>query len=115
MTETSNDVLERVMDESRTRLNYRVIAQSVDEVQDVHNAPAISMWRFLQSSEQTGNLGRISIYAERGTSREQVRLLYMNDEALRIWESMGKHPTLIGALHRPPKTAMLTYGVPFSE
>jgi hypothetical protein len=39
----------------------------------------------------------------------------MNAVALRIWKAMGKQPKLIGAQHRPPKTAQLAFGVPFSE
>jgi U3 small nucleolar ribonucleoprotein component len=60
-------------------------------------------------------LTTISIYAQRGEVREQVRLLHMNAVALRIWKAMGKQPKLIGARHRPPKTALLAFSVRFSE
>jgi hypothetical protein len=39
----------------------------------------------------------------------------MNAVALVVWKAMGKLPNLIGAQHRPPKTALLSFGVPFSE
>jgi hypothetical protein len=57
----------------------------------------------------------ISIYSERGGNRDQVRLLYMNAAAVRIWKAMGRNPTMVGAQHRPPRTALLMYGVPFSD
>lgn len=96
-------------------LNYQVIAQSAKEVQDVRNAPAISMGTYLVTTEQVPLLRTISIYSQRGDSREQVRLLYMNAPALAVWQQMGKQSTAIGAMHRPPKTATLSFGVPFSE
>jgi hypothetical protein len=41
---TSNDLLFRLDEEpSRKALNYEVIAQSAEEVQEIQNAPAISM------------------------------------------------------------------------
>jgi adenylylsulfate kinase-like enzyme len=113
---TSNDLLFSLDgNSSRQRLNYKVVAQSVEEVQDIQNAPPVSMGSYLIDSGQTQLLTTISIYAQRGEVREQVRLLYMNDVALHIWEEMGKQPNLIGAQHRPPKTALLSFGVPFSE
>jgi hypothetical protein len=96
-------------------LNYCVVAQSAEEVQETGNAPAVSMGPYLLSSGQTELLTRISIYSERGENRAQVRLLFMNAEALLIWKAMGKHPCVIAAQHRPPRTALLTFGVPFSE
>jgi hypothetical protein len=73
------------------------------------------MGPYLIDSGQTRLLTTISIYSQRGENREQVRLLYMNAVALLVWKAMGKRPNLIGAQHRPPKTALLTFGVPFSE
>jgi hypothetical protein len=70
---------------------------------------------YLLKSGQTQLLTTISIYSQRGESREQVRLLYMNAAALLIWKAMGKRPRLIGAQYRPPQTALLAFGVPFSE
>jgi hypothetical protein len=113
---TSNDLLFSLEREnSRKTLNYEIVAQSVEEVQDIQNAPAISMGPYLVDSGQEQLLTTISIYAERGEVREEVRLLYMNAVALRIWKAMGKQPTVIGVQHRPPKTALLAFGVPFSE
>ena len=96
-------------------LNYTVVAQNADEVNDIQNAPAVSMARFLAEHERMALLPTISIYAERGSDRTQVRLLYMNAAALRIWKEMGMHPTELGMRHRPARTATLAFGVPFSE
>ena len=73
------------------------MAQSAEEVQDTQNAPAVSMGPHLIESGQTQLLTTISIYSQRGESREQIRLLYMNAVALRVWKAMGKRPSLIGA------------------
>jgi hypothetical protein len=100
---------------SRQSLNYEIVAQSVEEVQDTQNAPAVSMGPYLIESEQTQLLTTISIYSQHGESREQIRLLYMNAVALRVWKAMGRRPSLIGAQHRPPRNALLAFGVPFSE
>lgn len=113
---TSNDLLFSLDGKHSQRpLNYEIVAQSEEEVQDVQNAPAVSMGPYLVDSEQTQLLTTISIYSQRGERREQVRLLYMNAAALLIWKAMGKRPNLIGAQHRPPTTALLMFGVPFSE
>jgi hypothetical protein len=113
---TSNDLLfDLDSGRSRTDLNYEIVAQSAEEVQDTQNAPAICMSQYLIESDQVKLLTKISIYVQRGESRDQVRLLYMNAAALLIWKAMGKQPKLIGFLHRPPKTALLAFGVPFSE
>jgi hypothetical protein len=113
---TSNDLLFSLEGESsRKTLNYEIVAQSAEEVQDIQNAPAVSMGPYLIESGQSHLLTIISIYTQRGEVREQVRLLYMNAVGLRIWKAMGRQPTLIGAQHRPPKAALLAFGVPFSE
>ena len=113
---TSNDLLFRLVSEhSQTVMKYTVIAQSANEVQDVQNAPSVSMGPYLVSSGQTRLLTTLSIYSLRGSSREQVRLLYMNVTALRLWKDMGKQPTQVGTQHRPPHAALLSFGVPFSE
>jgi hypothetical protein len=109
---TSNDLLFRLQSK---QLNYTVIAQNAEEVQDIENSPAVSMGPYLISSEQTRLLTTLSIYSLRGDSREQIRLLYMNAAALRIWRAMGKQPRLVGSQHRPPHAALLSFGVPFSE
>lgn len=96
-------------------MNYTVIAQNAEEVQDIQNAPSVSMGPYLSSSNQIRLLSVLSIYSLRGNSREQIRTLYMNATALRIWKEMGKQSNQIGSQHRPPRAAMLTFGVPFSE
>lgn len=113
---TSNDLLLcPVSGHRQEAMNYTVIAQSADEVQDIQNAPSVSMGPYLIASGQTRVLTTLSIYSLRGNSREQVRLLYMNATALRIWKDMGKQLTMVGAQHRPPHAALLSFGVPFSE
>jgi hypothetical protein len=113
---TSNNLLLRLASEHPQKaMNYTVIAQSADEVQDVQNAPSVSMGPYLIASEQTRLLTILSIYSLRGNSREQVRLLYMNSTALRLWKDMGKQPTMIGMQHRPSHAALLSFGVPFSD
>jgi hypothetical protein len=96
-------------------MNYTVIAQNTHEVQDVQNAPSVSMGPYLITSDKTDLLKTLSVYSQRGNSREQIRLLFMNAIALGIWRAMGKQARLVGAEHRPPRTALLTFGVPFSE
>ncbi len=116
MPDTSNDLLFRLATEQTGKaMNYTVIAQSADEVGEIENAPAISMGPYLIASDKTDLLTTLSVYSQRGNSREQIRLLYMNATALCVWRSMGKQSRLVGAEHRPPQTALLAYGVPFSE
>ncbi|WP_353063687.1 hypothetical protein RBB77_20885 [Tunturibacter psychrotolerans] len=114
--DTSNDVFFRLEAlHSADTLNYRIIVQSESEVRDIQNAPAISMSYFITESNQTKLLTTLSIYSQRGETSDQVRLLYMNDVAFSIWKAMGKEPKIIGSQHRPPSTALLTFGIPFSE
>ena len=106
----------RLVEKSSSRdLNYHIVAQSADDLQNLENAPAVSMVPYLLKSLQISLLTKISVYSLRGGSREQVRLLYMNAAAIQVWEEMGKAPRIIGAQFRPPRTALLTLGVPFSE
>ena len=98
--DTSNDVLFRLdAIHPQPSLNYRIIAQSELEVQDVQNAPAISMSAFISETEQTQLLTRISIYSQRGESSAEIRLLCMNEVAYSTWKAMGKSP------HRFPASA----------
>src|ERR1700744_6713715 len=93
---TSNDLLLRLASEHEQKaMNYTMIAQSAVEVQDIENAPSVSMGPYLIASEQTQLLTNLSIYSLRGTNREQIRLLYMNATALRIWRAMGKQSRLV--------------------
>jgi hypothetical protein len=113
---TSNDLLLLLTSQHlQSSFAYGTIAQTASDVQDVQNSPAISMGPYLIISGQTDLLRSISIYSERGKSREQVRLLYMNAAALGVWRAMGKRTQIIYAQKRPPRTAQLAYGVPFSE
>lgn len=113
---TSNDLWSRLNAEHPPQtMNYEVVAQTTAEVQDLENAPPLSMAAYLVESDQMKLLTTISIYSERGAHPDQVRLLYMNASALLVWRAMGRNPTLIGARHRPPQTALLMYGVPFSQ
>ncbi len=98
-----------------TPLNYTIVAQNRDEMVGAGNSPSISMWPYLLHSEQTKRLNSLSVYTDKGTSREQARLLYMNAAALAVWREMGHACTVIGESHRPPRTATLSFGMPFSE
>lgn len=95
--------------------NYTILGQSRNEVMFPDSSPSISMWPYLLSSAQTRRLNSISVYSDRGTSSDRTRLLYMNAGALRLWREMGMPVTIIGEANRPPRTAMLSFGMPFSE
>lgn len=98
---TSNDLLLRLAsDRPHEPMNYTVIAQNAADVQDIQNSPSVSMGQYLIASEQTRLLTTLSIYSLRGNSREEVRTLYMNATALRIWKDMGKQPKIVGTQHR---------------
>lgn len=112
---TSNDLLFNLGSGRTKPRNYEIVAQSVDDIRDIQNAPAVSMGPYLLASSQDRLLTTISIYSLRGDSSEQARLLYMNATALRIWEEMGKIPKRLGSQFRPPHEALLEFGVPFSE
>ncbi len=96
-------------------INYVVLRQDVVAVRDPENAPAVSMGVYLVGIGEEERFRRISVYQERGDSREAVRLLYMNREALGVWRAMGRPGIEVGQRHRPPRTALLSFGVPFSE
>lgn len=116
MSYTSNDLLAALSPERRqVALNYEIVAQSMEELRDLQSSPSISVEPYLLASGQMEMLTMISIYAQRGVDPSQLRLLYMNAAALVVWRAMGNHPKLVGAVHRPPRTALLAFGVPFSE
>lgn len=97
-------------------MHYSIVAQTVDEVREIRNSPAVSMGPYLvKTGQEKLQTSVISIYTERGSSREQVRLLYMNDIALKIWQAMGYPAASLGKLHRPPRTSVLFFGVPYSD
>lgn len=96
-------------------MNYALVSQNVNEVRDIQNAPAFSMAQFLVERDRMGLLPKISIYAERGNDFSNARMLYMNATALRVWKEMGMHPNEIGMQRRPARTAVLVFGMPFSE
>jgi hypothetical protein len=95
--------------------SYTVVAQDVTEVQDTMSAPALSMGPYLMRYGLMELLPAISIYTRLGYDRAHTRLLYMNAEALRIWKLMDKRPRQIGVQHRPPHSAVLSFGMPFGE
>lgn len=94
---------------------YSVVGQSRTDLDDPQNSPSVSMWPYLLASTQRERLNEISIYVERGNSPSTLRYLYFNDVALALWEEMGKKAWVVGRLHRPPRTAVLSFGMPFSE
>ena len=73
------------------------------------------MWPYLLDSAQTQLLHSLSVYAQPGNTPQHIRTLYMNAGALKLWREMGRAATVVGQLHRPPRTATLSFGMPFSE
>jgi hypothetical protein len=94
---------------------YSILSQSLQDLVNPGNSPAISMWPYLLASAQTQRLNEISIYTEKGTTSDKVRFLYLNDFALHIWGEMDKSIQVMGRLHRPPRGAVLSFGMPFSD
>jgi len=94
---------------------YSILSQSREDLDQPDNSPAISMWPYLLASAQTQRLNEISIYTEKGTTSDKVRFLYLNDFALHIWGEMNKSIQVMGRLHRPPRGAVLSFGMPFSD
>jgi hypothetical protein len=96
-------------------MSYSVLPQTAAEVADLENAPAVVIGPYLLQTQQVHLLRVMSIYAQRGDSREQLRLLYLNAPALALWREMGKAAHIQGETKRPPTSATLVFGVPFSE
>jgi hypothetical protein len=96
-------------------MSYDVLSQTAAEVADLGNAPAVAIVPYLLKTGQTRLLRVISIYAKRGDSQERLRLFYMNAPALALWREMGKRANVIEQAKRPPTSATLVFGVPFSE
>ncbi len=94
---------------------YWVIRQGLEEVRDTENSPAVSMGKYLVETRQEDLFREISVYVERGATREEVRRLYMNAVALRVWRDMGKVADVVGRERRPARGSELAFGVPFSE
>ena len=96
-------------------MGYQILSLTATEIADLGNAPAIAIAPYLLETKQPRLLRVISIYSQRGDSRDQFRLLYMNASALALWKEMGKVAKVIGRAKRPPASAELVFGVPFSE
>ena len=96
-------------------MSYVLLSQTAAEVADFGNAPAVAIGPYLLKTGQTRLLRVISIYAKRGDSQEQLRFIYMNSSALALWGEMGKRVNVIEQAKRPPISATLVFGVPFSE
>lgn len=94
---------------------YSVIEQDAETVKDPENSPSLLMPRYLLQEHRQSHLGRISVYAERGTSAAAVRLLYMNAAALALWREMGRTASVRATRHRPPPSSELIFGVPWSD
>ena len=94
---------------------YSILSQSREDLRDPENSPSISMWPYLLASSQTERLNQISVYTERGTTVEKIRFLYLNDAALALWAEMHHTTQVMGRLYRPPRSAVLSFGMPFSE
>lgn len=64
---TSNDLLhDLVAKHYGADVNYQIVVQSADDVQDIENAPAVSIGPYLLKSDQTRLLATISVYSRRG-------------------------------------------------
>ncbi len=96
-------------------MQYSILSQNSDDLRDQENSPSVSMWPYLLASEQTQRLNEISIYTEKGTTSDKMRFRYLNDFALSIWTEMHKNTRVMGRLHRPPRGAALSFGMPFSD
>lgn len=96
-------------------MRYNVLSQSSDDLRDPSNSPSVSMWPYLLASAQTQRLNEISIYTEKGTTADKMRFLYLNDVALSLWAEMKKDTQILGRLHRPPRGAVLSFGMPFAD
>lgn len=94
---------------------YWTLAQSSVDLKTPENSPSVSMWAYLLATDQTKRLNEISVYVEHGKSAEAIRFLYLNDFALSLWRQMEKPIKVVGRLHRPPRAAILSFGMPFSE
>lgn len=87
---TSNDLPCRLVAQYPGQIRYyQLIAQSVEDVQDIENAPAACVGSYLLESGQMRPLTSIRVYGVREESREQMR--------------------------RPPRFAHLMFGVLFSN
>lgn len=94
---------------------YSVLRQGIDEVRDPENSPAVSMPKYLVETGQEDLFREISVYVERGDSREELRRLTMNAVALRIWRDMGRPAEVVERRRRPAHGSELGFGVPYSE
>lgn len=94
---------------------YSTLSQSRRELDEPANSPSVSMWPHLLASYQTDRLNSLSVYVEQGTSADAMRYLYMNDAALALWREMQRPVHVLGRLYRPPRGAVLSFGMPFSE
>lgn len=115
-TGNKNNPVSQTLPEFRSESpDYAVVAQDAIEVQDIESAPAVSMGAFLTANGVMSIFPTISVYTRDGYDRKHTRLLYMNAVALCVWKTMGRHPRQIGSQHRPPHSAVLAFGMPFSE
>lgn len=91
---------------------YAVISQSRADLENASNSPSYTIWPYLLASAQTQRFTEISIYTEAGLSSDRMRFLYLNDFALTLWGEMEKPTKVMGRLHRPPRGAVLSFGMP---
>ena len=92
-------------------MHYNIIAQSAD---DIHRFFSIEMRSYLQNAAQTQLMSHISVYIAKGRTRGRSCLLYMNPVAFGVWTAMKKAGTIVGHVNRPPQSARLVFGTPFS-
>jgi hypothetical protein len=116
-TENTSDLVLRTLypKSSSDSTDYAIVAQDSIEAQDIQNMPAVSMRGFLMELGEMNVFPTISIYSRNGYDRKHARLLYMNAAALYVWKIMGMNPRQIGVQHRPPHSAVLTFGIPVND
>jgi hypothetical protein len=84
-THTSNDLWSRLNTEYPPKtMNYEVVAQNTDEVENIQNAPPVSMGAYLVDSDRTQLLTTISICSERRKPRPDTVVVYECHRAPRL-------------------------------
>jgi hypothetical protein len=93
-------------------MSYSVCSQTIDDLRNLADLPCFTMGDYLDKTGQFNLLSSISFYSSRGRCANQVRIFYMNDTALSVWQSMGNRIEVLGKVPFPPREAILTFGVP---
>ena len=90
-------------------MSYNILSQTAVEVADLGNAPALAIGPYLLKTEQTHLLRIISIYAQRGDSREQIRRLRTVEGDGQDGEHLGRDKTSTD--RRDPSLRRSVFGI----